>query len=101
MRYTMMYRAHADRRSPRARAAHRINFVTRAALGAATVRERLAVPPAPPLADGTVKKRGDTAAARCRGRGSQSYPAMSPDFFTDARGSQNQFRRASPRTYPR
>src|ERR1041385_1320470 len=36
-----------------------------------------------PLAYGTVKKRGDTAAARCRGRGSQSYPAMSPDFFTE------------------
>src|ERR1051326_5986760 len=35
-----------------------------------------------PLADGTVKKRGDTAAARSCGRGSQRYPAMSPDFFT-------------------
>src|ERR1041385_1738256 len=31
----------------------------------------------------SVKKRGDTAAERWRGRGSQRYPAMSTDFFTD------------------
>src|ERR1043165_37683 len=34
----------------------------------------------------TVKKRGDTAAARWGGKSSQSYPAMSPDFFTGCPG---------------
>src|SRR5690242_4747773 len=58
-------------------------------LRAATVRERSVVTTVQPLAYGTVKKHGDTAAERWRGRSSQSYPAMSPDFFTDpyARGS--------------
>ena len=37
-------------------------------------------------ASGTVTKCGDIAAERWRGRGSQRYPAMSPDFFTDPRG---------------
>ena len=49
--------------------------------------ERMAGVPEQPLADGAVKNSGDTAAERWRGRRSQNYPAISPDFFTDARGS--------------
>jgi hypothetical protein len=39
-------------------------------------------PKSPPLANATVKKRVDTADARCRGTRSQGYPAMFPDFLT-------------------